>query len=165
LDVNVQNLRYRWIVFSKTVEYALRATVFLATRGHEPASTEEIAKATQVPSAFLAKILRQLGRKRIVRAQRGAGGGVRLARDPEALTILDVVNAVDPIQRIERCPLNLASHGKHLCPLHRRLDSALAEIERSFRNTTLAEVLKTPTTSIPLCEFPVQLKGKGRARP
>jgi Rrf2 family nitric oxide-sensitive transcriptional repressor len=41
-----------------------------------------------------------------------------------------------------------------LCPLHRRLDNALALVENAFRRTTLAEVLAEPSASVPLCEFP-----------
>jgi Rrf2 family transcriptional regulator, nitric oxide-sensitive transcriptional repressor len=50
--------------------------------------------------------------------------------------------------------LGLKSHGVRLCPLHKRLDDALAMVENAFARTTLAEVLAEPTTSVPLCEFP-----------
>lgn len=82
-----------------------------------------------------------------------------LARAPDEITIFEVVEAVDPIQRIKTCPLGLDSHGVNLCPLHRRMDDALATVEAAFRHTTLAEVLAEPTESIPLCEFPPQRPG------
>jgi Rrf2 family nitric oxide-sensitive transcriptional repressor len=68
------------------------------------------------------------------------------------LTILEVVNAVEPIQRIKTCPLGLSSHGSNLCPLHRRMDNALESLEAAFGGTTLAEVLAEPTSSSPLCD-------------
>jgi DNA-binding IscR family transcriptional regulator len=77
-----------------------------------------------------------------------------LVKSPEDLTILEVVNAVEPIQRIRTCPLGLAAHGVHLCPLHRRVDSALAMVEKAFASSTLAELLAEPTSSVPLCPFP-----------
>lgn len=77
-----------------------------------------------------------------------------LTKEPKDLTILEVVNAVEPIQRIKTCPLGLSSHGIRLCPLHRRLDNALAMVEKAFGGTTLAEVLNEPTRSVPLCDFP-----------
>jgi Rrf2 family protein len=141
-------------MFSQTVEYALRAAVDLASRGGEPATTDEVARRTQVPVAYLAKILQGLARAGIVKSQRGVGGGVALAKAPEELTILEVVNAVDPIRRIRTCPLKLSSHGTRLCPLHRRVDDALATVERAFGGTTLAEVLAEPSASVPLCEAP-----------
>lgn len=141
-------------MFSQTVEYALRAVVFLAQNPNTSSTTEQVAEATKVPAAYLAKVLQALVKAGIVRSQRGVGGGVMLARQADELTILEVVNAVDPIKRIHTCPLDLASHGTNLCPLHRRVDMALAMVEDAFRNTTLAEVLNEPTPSVPLCEFP-----------
>jgi Rrf2 family protein len=102
----------------------------------------------------LSKVLQSLCRAGIVHSQRGAGGGMTLTKKPDELTILEVVNAVDPIARIRTCPLGLASHGVRLCPLHRRLDDALASFENAFRNTTLAEVIAEPSESTPLCETP-----------
>jgi Rrf2 family protein len=142
-------------MFSQTVEYALRAVVYLASQAPAPRTTEDVARATKVPQAYLAKVLQHLVEKGLVRSQRGVGGGIALARKPEDLTILEVVNAVDPIKRITTCPLDLAAHGVRLCPLHRRVDNALAAVEKAFRSTTLAELLAEPTSSKPLCEFPI----------
>ena len=141
-------------MFSQTVEYALRAVVYLAQNPERSCTTEEVAKATKVPSAYLAKILQGMVRSGVIRSQRGVGGGVKLARSPEELTILEVVNAVEPIQRIKVCPLGLSTHGTNLCPLHKRLDNAFAMVESAFAGTTLAEVVNEPTSSVPLCEFP-----------
>jgi Rrf2 family transcriptional regulator, nitric oxide-sensitive transcriptional repressor len=149
-------------MFSQTVEYALRAVVYLAQEGPAPRSTEQVAAATRVRRAYLSKVLQNLVHKGIVHSQRGVGGGMTLARDPAALTILEVVNAVEPIRRIRECPLGLKAHGVRLCPLHRRLDNALAMVEEAFRSTTLAEVLAEPTSSKPLCEFPVEVTVRKR---
>jgi Rrf2 family transcriptional regulator, nitric oxide-sensitive transcriptional repressor len=141
-------------MFSQTVEYALRAVVHLADRAPAARTTDQIAAATRVPKAYLSKVLQGLVRAGVVQSQRGAGGGIALVKPPDEVTILEVVNAVEPLKRIRSCPLGLASHGVRLCPLHRRLDDALAAVERAFAGTTLAEVLAEPTASVPLCEFP-----------
>ncbi len=141
-------------MFSRTVEYALRAVVFLAQDLSKPRTAEDISQVTKVPQAYLSKVLQNLTQAKIVRSQRGLGGGFTLGKQPKELTLLEVVNAVDPIQRIETCPLELESHGIHLCPLHRRLDNALEMVEKAFRETTLAEVLAEPSRSTPLCDFP-----------
>lgn len=140
-------------MFSQKVEYALRAVVCLASQS--PRTVEQIARATLVSQAYLAKVVQELVHAGILRSQRGVGGGISLAKTPAELTVLEVVNAVDPIARIERCPLGLAAHGVNLCPLHKRLDQALASVEQAFRSTTLAEILAEPTASVPLCDFPV----------
>jgi Rrf2 family protein len=141
-------------MFSQTVEYALRAVVFLADRAPQAATTDQIAVATKVPKPYLSKVLQGLVRGGVVTTQRGIGGGVALVKTPAELTILEVVNAVEPIQRIRTCPLGLAAHGVKLCPLHHRVDQALASVEQAFQSTTLAEILAEPTTSIPLCDGP-----------
>lgn len=151
-------------MFSQTVEYALRAAVYLAGEAPEPRTTEQVAAATRVPKAYLSKVLQGLTRAGLVHSRRGTGGGMTLAKSPGAMTILEVVDAVDPIARIKTCPLGLASHGVNLCPLHRRLDAALAGVEDAFRRTTLAEVLAEPTGSIPLCDFPVAPRPEAVAR-
>lgn len=141
-------------MFSNTVEYALRAVVYLAYEAPEARTTAQIAEATRVPKDYLSKILQGLAKKKILQTQRGVGGGVSLARAPEELTILDVVNAVEPIERIRVCPLGLAAHGARLCPLHQRMDAVLAAIEAAFGKTTLAEILAEPGESVPLCDGP-----------
>lgn len=141
-------------MISQTVEYALRAVVYLADQGGEPRTVGEIAAVTHVPVAYLAKVLQELARAGLVASRRGLGGGFTLARAPAALTIWDVAEAVDPLQRIRSCPLGLDAHRTRLCPLHRRLDDAMAEVERAFRATTVAEVLAEPSASKPLCPFP-----------
>ncbi len=141
-------------MLSQTVEYALRAAVYLADQAPAARTTEQIAAATLVPQAYLSKVLQSLARGGIVTSQRGLHGGFLLSRKPEQVTILEVVAAVDPIRRIRECPLGFAAHGVNLCPLHRRLDDALASVEKAFRDSTLAEVLAEPTRSVPLCGMP-----------
>jgi Rrf2 family protein len=150
-------------MFSQTVEYALRAVVHLASEAPAPRTTDQIGQATCVPRAYLSKVLQGLVRGGVVESHRGLGGGMSLVKSPQDLTILEVVSAVEPIQRIRTCPLGLAAHGVHLCPLHRRMDDALALVEEALANSTLAEVLAEPTRSVPLCPFP-KVKTKINAR-
>lgn len=143
-------------MISQTVEYALRAVVHLAQHSPESRTTVQIAEHTKVPRAYLSKVLHSLSRGKIVVTQRGIGGGVTLASKPNELSLLDVVNAVEPLNRIKKCPLGLASHGIQLCSLHRRLDHAMAAIESAFANTTLADIIQEPTSNAPLCILPLR---------
>src|SRR5947199_4608585 len=123
-------------MFSQTVEYALRAVVHLADQAPSPRTTDQIAVATLVPKAYLSKVLQGLCHAKIVQSKRGLGGGMVLTKSPAEMTILEVVNAVEPLGRIRECPLGLAAHGVRLCPLHRRMDNALAMVEKAFQETT-----------------------------
>jgi len=141
-------------MISPTAEYALRAIVALARTGDTALVTRKIAETTLVPPSYLSKVLQMLRKKGLVRSKRGLGGGFVLAKCPTELTVLDVVNAVDPIKRIEQCPLGIESHGCQLCSLHRRIDAAAAMVERSFALTTVAEILADRDHIAPLCEPP-----------
>lgn len=134
-------------MLSQTIEYALRAMTYLAALDRGAAvNSETIAQQTRVPKGYLSKVLRDLVLAELVLSRRGPHGGFSLARDPRDISMLDVVNAVDPIPRITKCPLGNPAHVK-LCPLHRRIDDAVGTIEREFARTSLAEVIETNTRS------------------
>ena len=137
-------------MISKTSEYALRAMVFLAESPGSSNPLQTIAAATQVPSGYLSKVLQQLVRAGLLTSQRGLGGGFSLARPAPELSVYEVVQAVDPLTRILECPLKLPEHREDLCALHRRLDDVMEMVERSFRLTSLADLLKKPTFPKPL---------------
>ncbi len=119
----------------------MRAVLALAGGDGTPMTTKQIATTMKVPQSYLSKVLQSLVRGGLVFSTRGLNGGFVLTRKPDELTMLDIMNAVSPIKRIESCPLDLDSHSSDLCPLHRRLDQAMAHVEEAFSGTTLAEIL------------------------
>jgi Rrf2 family protein len=141
-------------MISQTAEYALRAVVYLAAQPAESRTVQQIAEATRVRAAYLSKVMQGLSRAGLVHSQRGLHGGFTLTTPPDRLTVYDVVQAVDPIRRITSCPLGLKGHI-NLCPLHRRLDNAMALVEKALKESTLAELLTEPNPKkgipIPLC--------------
>lgn len=139
-------------MLSKTAEYALRAVVWLAREPGRAESADHLAKVTKVPRRYLHKVLQDLVHADLVRSQPGPGGGYSLRVSPADVSILDVVNAVAPLERIRQCPLGLSSHTS-LCPLHAELDKAYAATERAFGRVTLARLLRSTSPVIPLCEI------------
>ncbi len=152
-------------MISQTVEYALRALVTLAQNDGQPCTSEKISAITKVPWPYLSKLMQGLVQKGMIRSQRGLHGGFVLRNRPSELTIWDVVEAVDPLKRIRDCPLGISSHGTNLCPLHRRLDEALALVEKSFRETTLDQLLAQPDSVTPLCEDRAVIQIRGTSKP
>lgn len=138
-------------MFSQTAEYALRAVVSLADSGGQPLTTQQIAHVTQVPPDYLSKVMQALGRCGLVESQRGKHGGFTLAKPADEMTILDILNAVDPLPRIRTCPLHLKGHGRQLCPLHRRLDDAVSSVEKAFAATPISDLLGSQADIRPLC--------------
>lgn len=138
-------------MISQTAEYALRAIVLLGSQAGQARTTGQLAADIDAPPSYLAKVLKGLTRAGIVDSQRGLHGGFTLARDPSDLTILEVVNAVDAMRRIPRCPLGRPAHTSGLCPLHRRMDNVMAAAERSLEHSTIGELLQEPNL---LCSLP-----------
>ena len=139
-------------MISQTVEYALRAIVTIAQHDGGPCTAQKIADITQVPAPYLSKMMQGMARSGLVDSKRGLHGGFVLKKDASELTIWDIVDAVDPFKRIRECPLGIRSHGGTLCPLHKRLDNAMAMVEESFRATTVADLLSQEGSVTPLCE-------------
>ncbi len=80
------------------VDYAMRAVVVLAnaaTEGSEPVKGDAIAVAQEIPGKYLENILGELRLSGIVRSQRGAEGGYRLARPASEISVADVIRAVE----------------------------------------------------------------------
>jgi Rrf2 family protein len=138
-------------MLSKTAEYALRVAVCLAQSPETLASADELAEVTKIPRRYLHKVVQDLVRRGLARSQPGPGGGYSIARSPKKITILDVVNAVAPLERIRHCPLGLTSHTQ-LCPLHRELDKVYADTEKAFARVTLDQLLRSTSAIVPLCE-------------
>lgn len=140
-------------MFSKTTEYAVRAVVMLAQlKSDHLVGAADLAERAKVPPSYLPKLMQNLAKAGIVDSKRGVGGGFSLRKSPDEITILDVVNAVDPIHRIEGCPLGLESHSEVLCPMHARLDQAICEVETVLGKSTIAELLTDETRPTPMQE-------------
>ena len=146
-------------LFSSTAEYALRAVVFLATNRTGLSNSQAIAAGTQVPPKYISKVLKDLVEAGVVNSRRGPNGGFELAREPDRISVLDVVNAVDPIRRIETCPLGIPTHGRNLCRLHRKLDDTIALVEDTLRSASVTDMTEgiRPRNS---CVFPTVRGGK-----
>jgi Rrf2 family protein len=135
----------------KTAEYALRAVVWLGGTAQQPASAERLAEVTKIPRRYLHKVLQDLARSGLVRSQSGPGGGYSLAKEADEITLLDVINAVAPLERIRRCPLGIAEH-RQLCPLHAELDRAYAASEEAFSRVTIAQLTASTRRRAALCQ-------------
>ncbi len=127
-------------MFSRTTEYALRAALYLAKYGGANSTAQQIAGMTQVPEGYMAKVLNTLVRAGLVSSQRGPTGGFQLAFDPEKMTILDIVEAVEPLPRFERQakPCGMGAW----CPVSRLLEGVVATTAKSLGSTTIADLAR-----------------------
>lgn len=149
------------LMFSQTVEYALRAAVALARVEDTSLTGREISETTQVPPRYLTKVLSELIKGGLIHGSRGVGGGYKLARHADGITLLDVVDAIEPMRRITTCPLGISQHGDKLCSLHSQLDQAIAHVQQLLAKSSLADLAGSIETcghsSAALCGQPTPL--------
>jgi Rrf2 family protein len=131
------------LIITRATEYSIAAVLFLATK--YPAtvvSKREICEAEGITPAFLTKILQPLIRSGIVRSKRGVSGGFALARDPNKLTVLDIMNAVDEPMALNLCLLSPDECGRvNYCPVHEMWVEARQNLETIFSRKTIAQIV------------------------
>ncbi|MBV9194325.1 MAG: Rrf2 family transcriptional regulator [Solirubrobacterales bacterium] len=127
---------------SAKADYAVRAAVELAAApGEKPVKAERIATAQDIPLNFLENILGELRHAGIVRSQRGAEGGFRLAKPAERLTIADVIRAVEgPLASVRGGPPEETSYPGPSQALPRVWIAVRANLRRVVEHVTVADV-------------------------
>ncbi|MCL4199378.1 MAG: Rrf2 family transcriptional regulator [Phycisphaerales bacterium] len=131
-------------MMSTTAEYALRIMIILAESGSKDGgvmTAVQIARETKVPADYTVKVLQTLARAKLVRGRRGRGGGFRVLCDPRRTSLLEIVNAIDPLPRIRTCPLDRITHKTHLCPLHSEMDNIMELMEKRLGAMTIQDVI------------------------
>ena len=129
---------------SRKCDYALRAVIYLARISQERyGRVSEIAKAKDIPQAFLAQILPQLANRGVVKSQQGAHGGYALARSPDTITFLDVIESVEGPLRLNKCV-----EGRHDdcsildgCEMAHVWSQAETQMVDFLRSVTMADML------------------------
>lgn len=141
------------LLYGKPTEYAIRALTYLAARPErEIVSVQEIAKVEEISSHHLSKVMNQLARGKMVQPLRGPGGGYKLIRNPDSITLWEVMACLGARDVFDECAIGWATcTDKNPCPLHERWLGLRGEIQRyleSVKISDLAEVAthKTPKT-------------------
>ena len=128
---------------TRQADYATRAILHLARIGKNGhVATSRVAKEQQIPPAFLVKIISQLSIAGILHTSRGARGGVRLARKPKNITLLQVIEAIDGPIRLNVCIGRegvCSSEGN--CPMQLVWCDAQNELITKLKNTSFAQLI------------------------
>jgi Rrf2 family protein len=126
------------VELTRSAQFAIRTVVDVAAAGH--VHTAEVARRRGIPPAQAAKIVRQLARAGIVRTTRGAGGGVRLARPAERVTLREVIDAIEGPLAVSRCVVYGECPCVQPCPVRVALARVQLELERSLASITVADL-------------------------
>ena len=122
-------------------DYGIRALIHLANCDGAHVKAADIGAAMDIPTGFLQQVLQELQRARLVSSRPGPSGGYQLARAPEEITILEIVETLEgPIETSECALRGGPCHWDQVCALHWVWSSARSALSGALRNATLARV-------------------------
>ena len=130
---------------TQATDYAFRAVLHLATSSEEIVRAQIIAEKEEIPMRFLLKIMRSLIGVGIVKSYRGVEGGYGLGRPAEAITLWDVVEAVEGPSTINRCLKSKEYCSKNWsqpCPVHQALNKIQKSLETELKGYNFSELAK-----------------------
>jgi Rrf2 family iron-sulfur cluster assembly transcriptional regulator len=127
-------------MFSKSTEYALRATIYIAQNSDEErkVSIGQISKAIASPASFTAKILPNLTKAKIVSANRGPHGGFYLSEKAKKLPVRSILKAMDEDEVLKKCLLGLKRCSEEKpCPMHDQYKLIKEDLVELFESKTI----------------------------
>lgn len=151
-------------MFSKTTEYALRATIFIAQKGtsQNKLGIAEISNAIDSPKSFTAKILQMLTRdNKVVCSTRGPRGGFFMTETHLLLPLRAIIDAMEEDVILKKCVLGLKNCSEiNPCPLHAEYKVIREGIKKMFETKTIGETaLQTNGKDIFINNDPMRLVG------
>jgi Rrf2 family protein len=136
---------------TRQADYAVRAVLYLAQMGSEQrAATSQIAQEQKIPPSFLAKIVSQLSVAGLLQTSRGARGGVSLARPPEQISLLEVVEAIDGPIFLNECVADSggACSFSDDCPMRPVWCDVQIDLINRLKNTNFDLLLNKKETNL-----------------
>ena len=131
-------------MFSKTCEYGIRASIFIASQSYQNTRVglRDIAKKIDSPEAFTAKILQTLVKSNIIHSIKGVGGGFEIPKDTlNQIKLSQIVTAIDGDSVFTGCGLGLSNCSEdHPCPAHEKFKAIRNELAFMLENTNLEEL-------------------------
>jgi Rrf2 family protein len=131
-------------MFSKTCEYGIRATIFIASESFQNnrAGLKDIAKKIDSPEAFTAKILQILSKNNIINSIKGVGGGFEIPKEKMSqIKLSQIVTALEGDRVFTGCGLGLSHCTEtYPCPMHEKFKAIRNELAFMLENTNLEEL-------------------------
>ena len=132
-------------MLTQTSELAIKTLIFLAVQGEgKPLSPRRIALSMDCSPSYLAKTVGHLVRTGLLRSVRGSAGGVLLARVPQEISLLDVVEACQGLITAQYC--DRADETTNLCSFHRAMAELHEAVIGTLTDWTLEDLLRCPAS-------------------
>jgi Rrf2 family protein len=130
-------------MLSNSSKYALTAVLYLAanTDDRQKKMVKDLSAATNVPKAYLAKLLQQLSKHHIISASKGPNGGYYLTEENKKLPVYRLIEIIDGTQRLESCVLGLEEcNAERPCPLHEYVYPSRMAFLNTLKKMTVEEL-------------------------
>lgn len=141
-------------MLSNSCRYGIRAVVYLAVNkdSDNKIGIRQISKDLNLPTPFLAKILQNLVRHKILSSTKGPNGGFYLPKKQESTTLLDIIRIIDGDELVNGCiihngPCSSVKRSNKSCPVHEDYSKIRSELINMFRNKTIADLVTTTNCS------------------
>lgn len=132
--------------FNITSDYAIRTVLCLAMHSNQYCTATEIQQQMGVPATYLHKVTAKLKQAGILTATKGNGGGYRLCRAPDEISLYDILSLTEQTLEINGCLVDesfCSRHAADTCPVRRAYSELTAVMKHSLRKTTIGSLLGT----------------------
>lgn len=136
-------------MLSNSCRYGIRAVIYIASRQKDKGKTglKSISEALELPTPYLAKILQELAKRKILNSAKGPHGGFSMLRDPKKVTLLDIIEIIDGDEFFRNCVIHnstcAAVDAKKIpCPLHDDYGALRAGLVDLFKKKTIYDLAK-----------------------
>lgn len=128
---------------SKLTDYATVVMACLATAGKEVLSAQQLAERAQLEVPTVSKLLKQLAQAGLVDSYRGVNGGYRLARDPQSITVAEIVTAIEGPIGMTECSVHSGQCGREShCGVRVNWQRISQAITAALVSVTLADMIQ-----------------------
>lgn len=131
------------MLVTRKMDYGLRILIILGCRPNDRLTSEELAETIDVPRQFTLKIAQSLTKAGLIRAQRGVGGGIQLARAPETITLRDIFTATDTPRALNECLIDPSICDRaQCCAPHHILQDIQKMLDQRLTEVTLGMLIR-----------------------
>jgi Rrf2 family protein len=136
-------------MLSNSCRYGIRAVIYLASQPHAARKTgiRQISADLELPTPFLAKILQDLAKQKILLSSKGPHGGFSLLMDARKIKLIDIVRAIDGDEFFTNCvmhngPCGGKKNSKKYCSLHEDYEKIRQQLLDLFGKRTIYDLVQ-----------------------
>jgi Rrf2 family transcriptional regulator, iron-sulfur cluster assembly transcription factor len=137
-------------MLSSSCKYGIRAVTYIASKAQDQnmVGIKQISEDLNLPTPFLAKILQQLAKQKILNSSKGPHGGFSLLRDPRDITLLDIITTIDGNDLFENCIIHNTTCSRVgeenlVCPIHEEFSRIRTNLMKLFGKKTIYSLVKS----------------------